>query len=347
MKLQPSHHRFAPRRYQTTLRPKNGFTLVELLVVIAIVGILIALLLPAIQAAREAARRSQCSNNLHQLSLAMHSHLSATRYVPPAIDWSRSTSSGWSALARLLPYMEEQSLRNLIDFRFNYSDLTNAPQHGEVSKMKIPLFVCPSEQQQEPRVGTSQTHFPLTYAVNEGSWFTFDPATAKVGSGAFVVNVKLGDRAFSDGFSKTLAFAEVKAYAPKIANSGNPAAMGAALPDSPAAVAAYGGTFGTTGHTEWVDGKIHETGFTGTLPPNTAVPFKDGDTTYDVDFISKTESPTGTVPTYAAVTSRSYHAGVVQATLMDGSVRSVANEVDIAVWRAASTRNGNDSPDLP
>src|SRR5215207_7950102 len=122
---------------------RRGFTLVELLVVIAIIGILIALLLPAIQAAREAARRSQCSSNLHQLSLAMHSHLAAVKYVPPAIDWSRSTASGWSAFARLLPYAEEASLQNLIDFRYNYGDLTNAPQHAEVSKMKIPLFVCP------------------------------------------------------------------------------------------------------------------------------------------------------------------------------------------------------------
>src|SRR4051794_30387426 len=259
---------------------RRGFTLVELLVVIAIIGILVALLLPAIQAAREAARRSQCSNNLHQLSLAMHSHLAATKYVPPAIDWSRSTTTSWSALARLLPYVEEENLRNLIDFRYNYSDLANAPQHATVSQMKIPLLVCPSEQQQEARVGAAQTHFPLTYAVNQGSWFTFDPSTGKGGNGAFLVNVRIGDRAFTDGFSKTLAFAEVKAYAPKLASSGNPSAIGAALPDSPAAVVAFGGTFGTTGHTEWVDGKIHETGFTGTFPPNTNVPCKDGTTTY-------------------------------------------------------------------
>src|ERR1700760_2577570 len=94
---------------------RAAFTLVELLVVIAIIGILIALLLPAIQAAREAARRSQCSNNLHQITLAMHNHMSALRFVPPSLDWSRSTASGWSVLARLLPYTEDTSLHSLID----------------------------------------------------------------------------------------------------------------------------------------------------------------------------------------------------------------------------------------
>ena len=325
---------------------RTAFTLVELLVVVAIIGILVALLLPAVQAAREAARRGQCSNNLHQLSLAMHNHLTARRYVPPAIDWSTSTASNWSVLARLLPYVEEDSLRNLINFKFNYGDVVNAPQHARVTEMKIPLFVCPSDQQQEPKVGTSQNHFPPTYGANAGTWFIFDPVTGKTGNGAFVINTKISDRAFVDGMSKTLAFAEVKAYQAKLANAGSPSSLGSSFPDTPAAVVALGGTFGATGHTEWVDGKIHETGFTATFPPNTNVPYNSGGTTYDVDFISKTESPAGTVPTYAAVTSRSYHPGVVQCAMMDGSVRTVGN-VDTAVWQAAGTRNGNEAADLP
>jgi hypothetical protein len=320
--------------------------LVELLVVIAIIGILVALLLPAIQAAREAARRSQCSNNLRQITLAMHNHLAARKFVPPALDWSVSTTSGWSVFARLLPYVEEENLRNLIDFRYNYGDLANAPQHARVSEMKIPLFVCPSEQQQELRVGTAQNHFPITYGANHGSWFTFDPATKTVGDGAFVINVKFGDRAFTDGMSKTLAFSEVKAYAPRIANSGTPGSIGAAIPDSPATVAGYGGTFGTTGHTEWVDGKIHETGFTGTFSPNTNVAYTNAGTAYDVDFVSKTESATGTAPTYAAVTARSYHPGAVLAAMMDGSVKTVGN-VEMSIWRAMSTRKGGEAVGEP
>jgi prepilin-type N-terminal cleavage/methylation domain-containing protein len=331
-----------------SLLSRRGFTLVELLVVIAIIGILVALLLPAIQAAREAARRSKCSNNLHQMSLALQNHLSTTKFIPPAVDWSKSTSSNWSVLARLLPYVEEESLKTLINFNYNYSDVTNAPQHAQVSAMKIPMFICPSEQQSEVRIGTSQNHFPPNYGVNEGTWFIYDAASQKIGNGAFVINVKLNDKAYTDGMSKTLAFSEVKTYQAKLANSGTPATAGAAIPDTPAAAVAYGGTFGTTGHTEWVDGKVHETAFTATFSPNTVVPYSDASgATYDVDFISKGESATGTVPTYAAVTARSYHSGIVQAAMMDGSVHTLANSVDLTVWRAMGSRNGAEAFEMP
>jgi prepilin-type N-terminal cleavage/methylation domain-containing protein len=325
---------------------RPAFTLVELLVVIAIVGILIALLLPAIQAAREAARRTQCANNLRQLGLATHNYMAAVKVVPPAVDWTKTTTANWSVLARLLPYVEDTSLHGLIDFRYNYNDLAKAPQHAKVTEMRVPMLVCPSEENAVPRVGTTQTHFPANYAINFGTWFVYDPATAMVGNGAFVVNKSIGDKSFSDGMSKTLAFGEVKAYQPNIKNSGNPSAVGSLLPAAPADAVAYGGTLSPTGHTEWVDGKIHETGFTATFTPNTKMPYTDPSGVVDVDFISRSESPTAPSPTFAAVIARSFHAGAVQSAMMDGSVRAIG-EVDLAVWRAMGTRNGDEAIELP
>jgi hypothetical protein len=183
--------------------------------------------------------------------------------------------------------------------------------------------------------------------VNSGTWFIYDPTTQATGNGAFVVNMRINDKAFTDGMSKTLAFSEVKAYQSKLANSGTPSAVGAPIPATPADVVAYGGTYGDTGHTEWVDAKVHETCFTATFPPNTTIPYTSGGATYDVDFITSGEKPTaGSPPTYAAVTARSYHARVVQAAMMDGSVRSIG-DIDSIVWRAMATRNGSETVDMP
>lgn len=321
--------------------PRRGFTLVELLVVIAIIGILVGLLLPAVQAAREAARRMQCSNNIRQMALATHNYLDAHRSIPPAVCLSPG-GGNWSAQARLLPFLEQANLQNLIDFRYNYSDLTRAPQHAAVTAMKIPVYVCPSEIQAVPRVGTTLTHFPINYGINYGTWLVYDAPSRQTGDGAFVVNRRLTDGAYLDGMSNTVAFSEVKAYQAKLSGSSNPAARGAPIPSSPAEVVAYGGSFGTTGHTEWVDGKVHETGFTAVFSPNTPVPYATGGTTSDVDFISRPENLTNTVPTYAAVTSRSYHTGIVQAAMMDGSVQTISSSIDKLVWRALCTRAGGE-----
>ena len=99
-------------------RPWRGFTLIELLVVIAIIGILIALLLPAVQAAREAARRTQCLNNLKQIGLAMHSYEGPFKQFPMGSDWferSKNDTPGFGFLVFLLPYMEHKPLWDQLD----------------------------------------------------------------------------------------------------------------------------------------------------------------------------------------------------------------------------------------
>jgi hypothetical protein len=253
----------------------------------------------------------------------------------------------WSAQARILPFLEQANLQNLIDFRFNYSDLVNAPQHAAVTAMKIPTYVCPSEISANPRVTPTLTHFPINYAINYGTWLVYNAPTRQTGDGAFVVNARLTDGSYTDGMSNTVAYSEVKAYQAKLSGSNSPATLGIAAPTSPAAVTAYGGNFGTTGHTEWVDGKVHETGFTAALPPNTRVPYTSAGTAYDVDFISRPENVTATTPTYAAVTARSYHNGIVQTAMMDGSVQAIASTIDLAIWRAMCTRSGNEAFQQP
>lgn len=139
----------APDRSNRTPR---GFTLVELLVVIAIIGILVALLLPAVQSAREAARRSACLNNFKQVGVALHNYHSAQKTFPPGTDFTEQTSTttcpgvkagvrgfGWSAY--LLPALEEQALYDQLDFKADVFDGKN----WDASVQLVRAFICPSE----------------------------------------------------------------------------------------------------------------------------------------------------------------------------------------------------------
>ena len=187
-------------------------------------------------------------------------------------------------------------------------------------------------------------HYPLNYGVNMGIWFVWDPFTGEGGPGAFYPNKQLKTSSFLDGLSKTICAAEVKGYTPY--QRDGRAAGNLQMPSSPAGLPAGGQSKFTppTGHTEWVDGRTHQAGFTTLFTPNTTVSpsFASG---MDIDWTNSREGKSTSARTYAAVTARSFHNGVVNVVMMDASTRGVTDTVDLLVWRALSTRNGRDFGD--
>lgn len=328
--------KISERKMQFKVTARFGFTLVELLVVIAIIGVLVALLLPAVQAAREAARRIQCSNNLKQIGLAMQNYHDANKMIPPAGAFIVGNSFfSYSAHARMLPYLEQSNLYQLVDFETSFNSQPN------VCAQKIPTFQCPSEVRAEPKINGSLTHQPVSYGVNIGTWLVFDPNNGNWGDGSFGINARMNFASITDGLSNTLALSEVKAYQPALKDGGNPTGANIAPPSSPAQIEPFGGTFTLDwSHTEWVSGMVLQSGFTTAFPPNTRVPVTKSGKLYDVDFTASRLGTSVTRQTYVVVTSRSYHAGVVNAVLCDGSVRSFATSTNQTVWRALGTRAG-------
>jgi prepilin-type N-terminal cleavage/methylation domain-containing protein len=318
----------------------RGFSLIELLVAIAIIAVLVAMLFPAVQQAREAARRAQCKSHLKQIGLALHNYESSFGAFPPAAIYPVASTSDdtYSAQARLLPYVDQNNLYAQIDFNLA------ATSQPDVVRQRIAVYLCPSEVNDTPRITTTLTRYPLNYAVNVGTWLVYNPATGQGGDGALPANRATHTADFTDGLSNTLGFAEVKAFTGLVHDGGNPNAPGAAPPGSIGALLALGGQFtAQLAHTGWTESPAFQTGFTFVFTPNTTVAYSSAGTMADVDWDSRREGASATQLTYAAMTARSFHSGgIVNALVMDGSVRSFSNSIDLSAWRALGTRNSGE-----
>ena len=209
---------------------KFGFTLVELLVVIAIIGVLVALLLPAVQAAREAARRMQCSNNLKQIGLGFHNYHDANKKLPPGQDYGivRSDSAsnpgtrpGWSWSAYIMPYLEGNAAFDQIDF----DELMYKGNHPELLANPVALALCPSDETEPVRAHfPGKTSIPLqavsSYLVSAGP-FNISPNPYRGHPdrmrGCFFMSSAIEFREITDGLSNTIFAGEIK-FLEKVVN---------------------------------------------------------------------------------------------------------------------------------
>jgi prepilin-type N-terminal cleavage/methylation domain-containing protein/prepilin-type processing-associated H-X9-DG protein len=333
-------------------RGPHGFTLIELLVVISIIAVLIALLLPAVQSAREAARRIQCTNNMKQLGLAVHQYESSNGVLPPQqIVGYRGTTltfkSQWGVTSRLAPFLELGPLYNAI----NYSLKTSAPDNATVVATSIKTLICPSEVNPRPYTSTNAAGVTSTYAISDygwcaGDWYTYGGPGAVSNCGAFATNRSKTFAAITDGLSQTLFASEVKAYQTAYHNCPAAVPAGLARPSAPAPADVLAVVQGAAsicgkpvaGHTKWCHGDTFNDAFTTALPPNTLS--RSGMSPLDSDLVSVDEDDGG--PTYSAVTSRSYHPGGVNALFGDGSVRFIKDSIAWPTWRGLGTVGGGE-----
>ncbi|OHB79093.1 MAG: hypothetical protein A2V98_04015 [Planctomycetes bacterium RBG_16_64_12] len=195
---------------------RPAFTLVELLVVIAIIGILIALLLPAVQAAREAAHRMQCSNNLKQFGIAMHTYHDTFRCFPPGfmvVDDQGSVAGGWAWGVFLMPYIEQSPLQGTLSVtKYTLSQVVFDPALLPMLQMKLSVFTCPSspmEPLRQFRGPGSQMVATANYTCSRG-FFSYNGNThlLKKNDGVFYGESATKIRDVTDGTSNTIALGE-------------------------------------------------------------------------------------------------------------------------------------------
>ena len=313
-------------------RHRVGFTLVELLVVIAIIGVLIALLLPAVQQAREAARRMQCTNNLKQLSLALHNYHDTFKVFPLGVLQSNlDTEFSYPRLTwaiHLYPFLEQQAIYDQFDFKCqpSHGRIMDCSQNGgsrdAPAAQSVPGMLCPSDGGTTLNESPNGFHARGNYAVFFGN--VNKGATRQLSSGH--LPAAFGYRPVNlarilDGTSNTMAFGEM---------------LREPTEDGP-----FRGTY-------WRDFPGSSWIFTRNSP-NSPVP----DNIRSTQCPASANQPTQNLPCVAtngnaeSAASRSRHPGGVQVALCDGSVRFMPETIGLDVWRAAGSIEGSETLPLP
>ncbi len=325
---------------------RSGFTLIELLVVIAIIAVLIALLLPAVQSAREASRRIQCASNLKQLGLALHNYHSSWNGFPVGFLYayqgvlpnSSPLQYRWSVLAQMSPFLEQSVLYNALNFDFPLAHKPTTsgalfwpyfPANTTVMATQVAVFLCPSDGALPPAVGTG----PTNYAFCAGSGINGGDATNA--DGAFILGPSESVASILDGTSQTAAASEQSLGIAGPYSQPSPIPMpmpwsramarviAGPLTDDACALAGDGWLLNKG--SSWWDGNYQNALYNHYLPPDANRP----------DCIVYHN------PGWKA--ARSYHPGGVNLLFCDGHAAFIKDTVNLAVWRAISTRAGGET----
>ena len=316
---------------KSRLPQKDGFTLIELLVVIAIIGILVALLLPAVQAAREAARRTSCSNKIRQATLAASLYQEARGHYPPAatIGPNNATAGTYSYVALILPYVEEASVRNLVDTDLSWDD----PKNQAAAETPLPFLQCPTQGPVE-----------MVYTNATGGSGTLTESNLAVHYTA-VMGAKRGDDCPQDP-------TEIYTYDCSISTGASNAAINGIMyydrKDKPCTTRPKDVTDGLSktfllGEQSW-DAGFHRAWIAGRQG---GICYSGNNMRYTLNTAARKPPPNSSaIPVPANDTSfGSKHPGGAHFSCADGSVKFVSENTSIEVLRAYASRAGEEIVD--
>ena len=321
---------------QTPLSPA-AFTLVELLVVIAIIGTLVGLLLPAVQVAREAARRSSCSNNLKQLGLGMQSYVNARGRFPYSYGSGYLTTSGSTVhdrdcwFQRILPYIEEQSLSD------RYEATTNSTVNAvssTISNTTLSSMFCSSDQSAPTTGGSGGNGFQGNYLVSAGACTSTAQSSWGVGEDGRNYNRQWGMFGYQEAATNNAYGTGLK---PSFCTDG----LSKTLLASETIIRGRAGSSWEAGG-YWGSANYGGVSFISYDPPNTSVADRNHTCKSDTWPQAPCTSVGGGSPTRFWNYARSYHSGGVNAVLCDAAVQFVIDAIDVTVWRnLGNRRDGN------